>query len=158
LLAFFMLQGIPSMMRRKTVKSGVAFVLTALVMSGCSSGGPRKTGVDVKGRLSNKGTPMVAKTVNGQKVGRVQLWLIKEGMPPPATRHSAQVNDDGTFYFDEGDRPEPGKYQVCVKWQDDYPTGPDKLGGRFDEGKSKIVRTISATEPELVIDVSHPEG
>jgi hypothetical protein len=135
--------------------AGMSLFCATLLLAGCTPSGP--THYDVTGRITNKGEPLKAKEINGQKVGRVRVWLVKADAPPPLTEYDAVVQPDGNFTITGPGAPEAGKYKVCVTWQDDYPLGPDKLKGKFNQQNSKIVRDIPSKEP-INIDVSRPEG
>ncbi len=138
----------------KTIGMTVTLLTTALVVGGCSPAGP--TTYDVRGKVTNNGQPLAVKRIGAQKIGGVQVWLVKEGTNPPEQKQ-ATVQDDGTFVFEGDNKPAAGKYKVCVKWQENYPIGPDKLGGKFDEKNSKVYRSIPE-DKEINIDVSRPAG
>ena len=50
----------------------------------------------------------------------------------------------------------PGKYRIAVRQWDPFPQ-TDRLGGKFGEKSTRIVREVTGKE-EIVIDVSKPEG
>lgn len=128
-------------------------LLLALAITGCGGGGPAK--FDVKGKVLYQGKPMIVKEIEGQRVGRLRVWFVQQDVPPPVEPREATVEPDGTFTFQADERPPAGKYRICVTWQDDYPTGPDRLSGKFDESTSPIFRTIPSDTP-IEIDVGRP--
>jgi len=65
----------------RVLGAGLLLGLSALLLMGCGSSGPPK--FDVKGRVTNKGEPMKVKEVNGQKVGRLRVFLVQADAPPP---------------------------------------------------------------------------
>lgn len=142
------------MANKRTLCSGFAFLAGAIFLAGCTPAGPAV--FDVTGKVTYKGEPMPMKKMGGQSIGGVQVWLAPDG-GASSEKKQAVVKEDGTFFFDTGNKPTAGKYKVVVIWQDDYPLGPDKLGKKFDEKNSKILRTIP-DDKEIVIDVSRPEG
>ncbi len=139
--------------RRAVSLTSFGFLLTALCVSGCSLGGPPKH--VVKGQVTFKGQPMAVKPM----VGKLRLWLVQQDVPPPVDPKFAIVQDDGNFVVNGGDGSgiPAGKYKVCVVWQDDFPKGPDKLEGKFDEKSSKIYRKVP-DDGDITLDVSRPEG
>jgi hypothetical protein len=142
-------------MNARIAFAGLLVASGALLVAGCTPAGPAKH--DVTGRVTNKGEPMKVREVNGQKVGRLRVWLAKADAPPPVEEHDAVVEPDGSFSIKGPLGVPAGKYKVCVTWQDDYPTGADKLGGKFNQQNTKVVREIPSKEP-INIDVSRPEG
>jgi hypothetical protein len=131
-------------------------VLLCLLVAGCGGGGQRA--VPVRGRVTDAGKPL---HVAGRDVGIgmvvVQFYPVGEDGKAPSLAAEAQVAADGTFDAPgrDGRGLPPGKYLVAVRQWDPFP-GVDKLGGRFDETRSKIVRQIDGGE--IVVDVSKPEG
>jgi hypothetical protein len=140
------------MKAKKTGFKTLAVFLSALALAGC---GP-STYV-VQGKVTFEGQPPQVKTVEGQKLGRLRVWIVKRDGANPPEKKLASVSPDGTFVFEGINRPTAGKYQVCVTWQDDYPMGPDKLDKQFGEGSSQIYRNIPA-DGDITIDVSRPGG
>lgn len=138
---------------RLSLLSGLALAIA--VSLGCNGPTGPPT-FDVKGKVTMNGEPMKVKTVNGMKLGTVKLWVVKQDGADPLGKREAAVKDDGTFVFEGLTKPLAGKHKVCVEWKDDF-SGPDKLGKKFDEKNSKIVRTFPE-DKEITIDVSKPEG
>jgi hypothetical protein len=92
------------------------------------------------------------------KVGKLRLWLLQQDVPPPVDPKYAVIQDDGSFEIKgDGSGIEAGKYTVCVVWQDAFPSGKDKLDGKFDEKNSKILRKVPE-DGDITIDVSRPQG
>ncbi len=122
---------------------------------GCTSEKTLPNVVMVSGRVTDGGTPL---HVEGRNVaiGRVTVGfypITDDGERIEAT--SADVDAEGNFEVIDGVK--PGKYLITVRQWDPFPT-TDRLKGKFDEKKSRIIRDISADEIELIIDVSNPEG
>lgn len=140
---------------RRFVPLSGGIVLLALIATGCGSGGPTK--LDVKGKVLYRGKPMAIKEIEGQRVGRVRVWFVQQDVPPPVEPREATVEPDGSFAFQPDERPPAGKYRICVTWQDDYPTGTDRLNGKFEEANSPIIRVIPSDSP-IEIDVGKPGG
>ena len=125
------------------------------VLLGCGSGADTPKHV-VKGRITYKGEPMEVAPM----VGRLRVAFIAQDVPPPVDPKYASVKADGTFEVrgdSAGSGIVPGRYKICVTWQDDYPLGPDKLDEQFSKDNSRIHRKIP-DDGEIVIDVSRPEG
>jgi len=133
----------------------IALILTCfLFLHGCGTNGPTK--YVVKGRITFNGEPMEVKRM----VGRLTVLFIQQDLPPPVDPKPAVVKPDGSFEVrGGGDRTgiEPGKYKICITWQDDFPTGPDKLQNKFNTDNSKIFRTVP-DDGFLNIEVSQMEG
>jgi hypothetical protein len=69
------------------------------------------------------------------------------------------TDTDGTSYTvpgRSGNGLPAGKYRIVVRQWDPFPDF-DRLGGRFDEQNSPIIREITE-DTEINIDVSRPEG
>jgi hypothetical protein len=108
----------------------------------------------VKGKVSDAGKPLEVKPM----VGKLQVFLMQQEVAGPVDKHQAVIKPDGSFEVKGAGAGIPaGKYKVCVIWQDDFPTGPDKLDGKFNEQNSPIVRKVP-DDGDIVIDVSKPGG
>jgi hypothetical protein len=132
----------------------VGLVPAVALLFGCGGGGPPK--YVVKGRLTFHGEPMPVKPM----VGRLRLFFAQQDVPPPVDPKPAAVKPDGTFEVrggGDGTGIVAGKYKICVTWQDDYPTGEDKLNQQFDQNNSKIYRKVP-DDGDINIDVSRLEG
>jgi hypothetical protein len=134
---------------------GFRYVLLVLVVFwGCSRNATEDGTVRVRGRVTNAGQPL---EVEGTDVG---LGSVAVGFYPMYDGEelveltSAQANAEGHFELIDGIP--PGTYRITVRQWDPYPQ-VDRLKGKFDEKRSKIVRQLTGEE-DLVIDVSKPEG
>jgi hypothetical protein len=131
-------------------------VLFALLATGCGSGG--EPAVPARGTVTDAGEPL---HVAGRDVGIgmvvVQFYRLGDDGQAASLAAEAQAQADGAFDAPgrDGRGLPPGKYLIAVRQWDPFPT-TDKLGGRFDEKRSKIVRELDGRE--IVIDVSKPEG
>jgi hypothetical protein len=137
-----------------SVRSLLFCAALVVVVSGCPSSGP--PAYEVKGTVLQNGKPMLVKSINGQRLGVLKISLIKQDGVDPLGSRSANIREDGTFAFEGDMRPLAGTHKVCIEWKDDF-SSPDKLGKKFDEKNSKIVRKFPE-DKELNIDVSKPEG
>ncbi len=134
----------------------VALLLPLAVVAGCHKG---PAAVAVKGQVTNAGQPLhVAGREQG--LGMVQLECLRLGEDGRTTADAegAVADDQGRFevHGRDGKGILPGKYRIAVRQWDPYPQN-DKLGGKFSEANSRIVREISGGE-DINIDVSRPEG
>ena len=111
-----------------------------------------------RGTVTDGGKPL---HVAGRDVGIgmvvVQFYCIGEDGKVSSLAAEAQVAPDGAFDAPgrDGRGLPPGKYLIAVRQWDPFPD-VDRLRGRFDETRSKIVREIDGRE--IAIDVSKPEG
>lgn len=142
------------MLRVRHVASSALASLGFALLAGCTASGPAT--FDVKGKLTIAGKPLEVKKINGQRVGILTLWVVKDDGPDPLGKRSATVQDDGTFLFEGLTKPLAGKHRVCIEWKDEF-GGPDKLNKKFDEKNSKIFRKFP-DDSNIDIDVSKPEG
>jgi hypothetical protein len=130
--------------------------LLCLVVAGC--GGGEKT-VPVRGRVHSAGEPL---HVKGRDIGlgmvQIQFYRLDEDGQQSTITAEAVANADGRFDAPgrQGRGIPPGKYRIAVRQWDPYPQ-VDKLQGKFDEKRSRVVREIPG-EGDLDIDVSKPEG
>lgn len=125
--------------------SGILFVT---VMVGCGSSGPPV--VAVSGKITRNGEIMAVKPM----VGRLTLSFYPVAAEGAAVVEEADLQADGTFTVPgkNGNGIPPGKYKIAVVWQDDFPTGPDKLNGKYNQKNTPLIREVQAGSP-LVIDV-----
>ncbi len=127
------------------------------VAAGCGDDGEQT--VAVRGTLTNAGRPL---EVEGRDLGLgmvlVQFYQITDDSQQSTDPEEASVDAEGNFEVPgrTGNGLPPGKYRIVVRQWDPYPQ-VDKLGGRFDEKNSQIIREITGEE-EISIDVSKPEG
>lgn len=127
-----------------------SLLLATCLVLGCGGGGPPQ--YVVKGRVTNGGEVIPVKPM----VGRLRVWFVLQEPSKPYDVKEAAVNPaDGTFVVKgaDGRGIPPGKYQVCIEWKDDFPLGPDKLDGKFNEANSRILRDIPAAE-DIILDVA----
>lgn len=123
---------------------------------GCGRSGP--TTVRVTGRVLLKGQPLSVTPTEAQ-LGALQLRFIEldpNGVPTGRS-YSANAKPDGSFnVLGIGGRGlPPGRYRIAVYQYDPYPE--DKLGGRFSEERSPIVRQIEASGDLGVIELSEAQ-
>ena len=149
------------MVSRRTRPVAVIAILAMAAILGCSrsSSGIKETAVPVKGRVTNAGQPL---KISNPMVGWVEVAFIEmkgEGKEAKAgeifTTHS---DESGAFAVAGrlGNGLTPGKYRIAVHQWDPFPQ-TDKLGGKFGEKSTRIVREVTGKE-EILIDVSRPEG
>jgi len=139
----------PSSLRQTSL---LLMVSAALVVLGCSPGGPKKkVCYPVKGELTVAGKPAE---------GAAVILQPKEADPADwsAGYPRATVEADGKFQvstYGEKDGAPAGDYIILVSWVAPNPTdeeasGPDRLGGRYiDPAKSKLTATIEPRPNEL---------
>ena len=132
--------------RRYLVRSLLLFSLCLCVV-GCGGGGG---GVSVKGKVTNKGTPLKV-----SDKGMVQVTLIPADKPE-ANKFTGNVGADGTFTVTspDGKGVPKGKYKVAVHQWDPYPR-VDLLKGKYSDTKTTLVRDIDEGK-DLDIDVGGP--
>ena len=137
---------------------GVGVVLCLLAatlgpIAGCGKSGPKT--VRVTGRILLNGQPLAVTPTEAQ-LGAVQLRFIELGADgaPSGPSYSANAKPDGSFnVLGIGGRGlPPGNYRIAVYQYDPYPE--DKLGGRFSDERSKIVRRIEADTDLGTIDLA----
>jgi len=120
---------------------------------GCGKSGPKT--VRVTGRILLNGQPLAVTPTEAQ-LGAVQLRFIELGADgaPSGPSYSANAKPDGSFnVLGIGGRGlPPGNYRIAVYQYDPYPE--DKLGGRFSDERSKIVRRIEADTDLGTIDLA----
>lgn len=127
--------------------TATVLTMTAFVLIGCSGEPPKFI---VKGKVHDQGNPIPVKPM----VGKLQVFLVQQDVTGPVDKHQAIIKDDGSFEIkSEGRGVIAGRYKVCVIWQDDFPTGPDKLKGKLNEQSSPLVVKVPEDGP-LDIDVS----
>lgn len=131
-----------------------ACAIVALIsVVGCGKSGPKT--VRVTGRILLNGQPLAVTPTEAQ-LGAVQLRFIELGADgaPSGPSYSANAKPDGSFnVLGIGGRGlPPGNYRIAVYQYDPYPE--DKLGGRFSDERSKIVRRIEADTDLGAIDLA----
>lgn len=131
--------------------AGGLVALAAFLLAGCGAGGP--TRYTPTGKLTYNGQPMQVKP----QVGKLRMWFVQQDAQGPVDLKYAIVEPDGRFRVPPENGLVAGKYKVCVVWQDEFPMGPDKLKGAFDEANSKLFVQVP-TEKDLEIDVGRPKG
>ncbi len=128
-------------------------VATLGPMVGCGKSGPKT--VRVTGRILLKGQPLAVTPTEAQ-LGAVQIRFIELGADgaPSGPSYSANAKPDGSFnVLGIGGRGlPPGTYRIAVYQYDPYPD--DKLGGRFSDERSKIVRRIEDDTDLGTIDLA----
>jgi hypothetical protein len=116
----------------------IGVALLGLAVSGCNSApvveAPKAT---IKGKLTKGGQPLPLNTSMGDYAFNQVIFLpftieTADGKPPPA-----------------------GKYRVAVRQWEPSPT-TDKLGGQFDEQRTKITVEITDPPKDLEIDLDKP--
>lgn len=131
----------------------IGAMAAAIASSGCGKSGPKT--VRVTGRVLLKGQPLAVAPTEAQ-LGAVQLRFIELGADgsPSGPSYSANAKPDGSFnVLGIGGRGlPPGKYRIAVYQYDPYPE--DKLGGRFSDERSPIVRQIEADTDLGAIDLA----
>jgi hypothetical protein len=145
----------------RTRPVAVIAVLAMAAILGCSrsSSGIKETAVPVKGRVTNAGQPL---KISNPMVGWVEVAFIEvkgDGRPDRAGEtFTTHADENGAFVMAGrlGNGLTPGKYRIAVHQWDPFPQ-TDKLGGKFGEKRTKIVREVTGKE-EILIDVSRPEG
>ena len=138
------------------VLGAIGFLLPICVcLAGCGKTYQVPGTAKVTGRVTNGGAPL---KVEGREIG---LGMVTIGFCPLANDNaaraesaSAMLDAEGNFEVIEGVK--PGNYLITVRQWDPYPQ-VDRLGRKFDERNSKIIREITE-DVELIIDVSKPEG
>lgn len=140
---------------RLSCKLLVASLSLGLLL-GCSK--PRDNSIPVRGRVTNAGTPL---SVAGReaRIGMVQVKFLRvndDGSTDPEP-WTATVDEQGKFEVPgkDGFGLPPGKYKIAVFQYDPHPT--DKLGGKFNEKNTKIVRPVEDGK-DIEIDLSKPSG
>jgi len=120
---------------------------------GCGKSGPKT--VRVTGRILLNGQPLAVTPTEAQ-LGAVQLRFIELGADgaPSGPSYSGNAKPDGSFNVPGigGRGLPPGDYRIAVYQYDPYPE--DKLGGRFSDERSKIVRRIEADTDLGTIDLA----
>jgi hypothetical protein len=138
----------------RTVTAGC--VALALFWVGCSGGHSGEATVPVKGKVTDGGKPLALDPkLAAAKAASVQVRFLPADESGKGTSATAFADPDGTFEV-TGGLPK-GKYRIAVMYYDGSAGGGDKLGGKFDERNSPIVREITG-EGDVVIDLSKPEG
>jgi hypothetical protein len=128
----------------------LGFASAALTLAGCTPAGPPT--YDFRGKVLYKGQPIELKAMGESKAGGgAQVWLVAQD-GAEKQKKQAIVTQDGTFAFAEGNKPTAGRYKIVVEWRDNYPMGPDKLKGKFDEKSSTTFCTIP-DDKEITVDV-----
>lgn len=127
--------------------AGSSLFLACLLL-GCGSSGPPV--VAVSGKITRNGETMAVKPM----VGRLTISFYPVAAEGAAVVEEADLQADGTFTVPgkNGNGIPPGKYKIAVVWQDDFPTGPDKLNGKYNEKNTPLIREIQAGST-LEIDV-----
>ena len=134
-----------------------ALLAILLSLTGCSSSEPL---YEVKGKVQRGGQPMVVQEMRSGAGGRVMVLL--HGVDPGEKYqgpYGAIVKSDGTFSVPgpTGKGIPPGKYRVEITWQDPFPMGNDKLGGKFGRDNSPVEVDVP-TEGDIDIDVATAGG
>jgi len=141
-------------MKFTTRSAGLLVCLAAGIgLTGCG-----ENLVLVRGKVHTNGKVLLVKKLESGAGGNVQVLFYPADKEAPVSPHSAIYNiEDGTFTVpgDRGNGIPPGKYKVEVKWQDNYPIGPDKMKGAFSREKSQILLDIPAPA-EVSINVANP--
>ncbi len=128
-------------------------LLACLVLAGC--GGGEESGVEVRGRLTRDGKPLVVDPQQREVgIGGVEICFYRIGEDGKPTDQGEMTQADAEGNFDLPDRIDPGRYRIAVKH---LVGGADALQGKFDRQNSPIFRQITVGE-ELIIDLAKPEG
>jgi len=127
-------------------------LLACLALAGC---GAEESGVEVRGRLTQDGKPLVVDPQQREiGIGGVEICFHRIGEDGKPTGQGEMTQADAEGNFDLPDRITPGRYRIAVKH---LVGGSDALLGKFDQHNSPIVRQITGGE-EIVIDLAKPEG
>lgn len=134
----------------------VAILLACVLITGCG-GAPVEKTYKVSGSVTDNGQPLV---VAGADIGVGMVQVLFYLQQPDGTQasewESAKVDAAGKFSLlgKDGRGIKPGKYRIAVRQWDPYPQ-TDKLGGKFDEKNSPIIREING-DTTLELDIAKP--
>jgi hypothetical protein len=134
----------------------IGAALLAIVVSGCPSApvveAPKAT---IKGKLTKGGQPLPVNASMGDYAFNQVIFIPAGG----GSSFNAKVQADGSFTIEtaDGKPPPAGKYRVAVRQWEPSPT-TDKLGGQFDEQRTKITVEITDPPKDLEIDLDKPQG
>jgi hypothetical protein len=129
-----------------------ALVLLVALNSGCGSGR-----VKAKGRLLQDGRPFPSDEP-GLVVHVVFIPLAESNPAAPEGNSVAEFNrEDATFRVAgrDGRGLPPGKYRISVQVNRKR---KDIFEGAFNAVNSKIVREVTSSADEIVVDLAKPEG
>jgi hypothetical protein len=133
-------------------------LLAVLILGGVGLGltGCGERAVAVHGRIHNNGKPVAVKEVGGQKVGQLNIYLLRQDKDA-APEQAIVDSTAGTFMVPgpKGNGIPPGTYKITVVWKDSFEPGPDKLKDVFSEQNSGIIREVNGHD-EIVINVGNP--
>jgi hypothetical protein len=130
--------------------------LPLALLLGC---GKSDRAVRATGRVTNAGEPL---RVMGREMGlgmvQIQFFRIDDGSLQASEAEGTVANEDGQFEVcgREGKGITPGRYRIAVRQWDPYPQC-DRLGGRFSEDNSPIIREVTGREA-ILIDLARPDG
>lgn len=111
--------------------------LTAMLAAVVACGGCGGGKTVVKGQVQLQGKSITIPTKD-----MLQLFLYPADKAEKTVEaYMAAVSPDGSFTVKdrEGGGIPPGKYKVVATWKSPYPTGPDKLNGRYTLDKSTLI-------------------
>jgi hypothetical protein len=135
-------------MRR--IRNGSVVVLIALFASGCGSGDGR---FQARGRLVKNGAPFKLAEAEGMRIAFVPY----EAGESTFDTYVAVFTGDGSFKVTgkDGKGLPPGKYRVTVEH---LKKKKDLLKGAFSGKKTPIVREVTNSSTEIVIDLDNPKS
>ena len=131
------------------VKRSFLFVLTCLVLVGCSQSGK----MSIRGHLLKNGTPYAPP--EGEIV-RIMFVPIAQGKERVTDFYAANFDrDDGSFQAAGGDGRgiPPGKYRIAIEH---LKNRADIFKGAYDAERSPFVREIKSSADEVTIDLAKP--
>jgi hypothetical protein len=129
--------------------------IASFFIAGCGPASVEEPAVVMKGKLTKGGQPLAVNSAMGDYSYNQVIFVPADGSPP----FNSKVQADGSFTIvrEDGKPPPPGKYKVAVRQWDPYPK-TDKLGGQFDEQKTRITVEITDPPKDLEIDLDKPQG
>jgi hypothetical protein len=130
----------------RLTRSGLVIVLTALFLSGCGDGRFK-----AKGRVVRKGAPFTMAEGEGMRMTFVPV----EAGEKTFDTYAVVYNKDGSFEVigKDGKGLPPGKYRIGLEH---LKQKQDLLEGAFAAANTPIIREVTNTSGEIVIDLDNP--
>jgi hypothetical protein len=130
----------------RLIYKGSVFCLIALFLCGCGDGLMKP-----RGRLVKNGESFQLGEAEGMRI----VFSPIDTTGTTYEQYPAVFNKDGTFQVvgKDGKGMPAGKYRISLEH---LKKKKDLLKGAFAGGKSPIVREVTSSSQEIVIDLDHP--
>jgi hypothetical protein len=133
----------------RLIRNGSVVLLIAVFICGCSSDGR----IQARGKLVKNGAPFKLGEAEGMRI----VFVPYEASGSTFDTYVAVFDGNGSFKVTgkDGKGLPPGKYRVTVEH---LKKKEDQFKGAFSGKKTPIVREVTNSSTEIVIDLDNPKS